>query len=106
LRREVNEEMELEQIPKAGSHEVDELLLFARNVTVFVAAVLFLLSLFPLRAAHTCKAVGYFFGSAAYLAELLLLTDFFRLKLPPSELFMVYAFGPLYILMGISTLLH
>ena len=38
-------------------------------------------------------------------SEVLLLTDCFRTRVPHSEMFMAYCFGPMYILLGISYLL-
>ena len=70
-----------------------------------VAAILFFISLFPVHSAHTCKAVAYFLGAGAYFSEILLLTDCFRTRVPHSEMFMAYCFGPMYILLGISYLL-
>ena len=45
-------------------------------------------------------------GAGAYVAEILILTDGFRRKVPQKELFMAYCFGPLYILLGLSYLLE
>ena len=49
--------------------------------------------------------VGYFFGAAAYLFEMSLLTDCFTESIDPKESFMAYCFGPMYVLMGISYLI-
>ena len=49
---------------------------------------------------------AYFLGAGAYFAEILVLTDGFRQKVPRKELFMAYCFGPLYILLGLSYLLE
>ena len=51
-------------------------------------------------------AIAYFCGAGAYVAEILILTDGFRRKVPQKELFMAYCFGPLYILLGLSYLLE
>ena len=52
------------------------------------------------------RAAAYFLGAGAYFAEILVLTDGFRRKVPQKELFMAYCFGPLYILLGLSYLLE
>jgi hypothetical protein len=46
------------------------------------------------------RAIGYFAGAGAYVCECLAITDCFQKKVPHTEMFMVYCFGPLYILMG------
>ena len=52
------------------------------------------------------RAAAYFLGAGAYFAEILVLTDGFRQRVPQKELFMAYCFGPLYILLGLSYLLE
>ena len=70
------------------------------------AAALFLAS-FTLADIHKLlRAIAYFCGAGAYVAEILILTDGFRRKVPQKELFMAYCFGPLYILLGLSYLLE
>lgn len=76
-----------------------------RNAAVAVAAVLFVLSLIHVPGSSILKAVAYFLGAAAYLGELLLLTDCFSHRIAHQELFMAYCFGPLYLLLGVSYLL-
>lgn len=78
------------------------IMLLFRNIFVGMAAVLFLCSLFFPAAKHTLKAIAYFLGAIAYLFECLLVTDCFHKKVPHEELFMIYCFGPLYLLLGIS----
>ena len=56
--------------------------------------------------AQLLRAAAYFLGAGAYFAEILVLTDGFRQKVPRKELFMAYCFGPLYILLGLSYLLE
>ncbi len=80
-------------------------MLIVRNVIVAAAVVLFLLSLILHDVSSTLKAIAYFCGAAAYAFECLLLTDFFRAEVPHQEMFMIYCFGPLYILLGISYIL-
>lgn len=75
-------------------------LLVARNGFVLAAVLLFLLSFFFAEFSHLFKALAYFLGAGAYLFECLLLTDCFEKKVPHTEMFMVYCFGPLYLLMG------
>lgn len=80
-------------------------ILLLRNSAVAVAAVLFVLSLIHVPGSSILKAVAYFLGAAAYLGEMLLLTDCFSHRIPYREMFMVYCFGPLYLLLGVSYLL-
>jgi len=79
-------------------------MLLARNIAAAVAGVLFLISIFDV--VLVIKALAYFTGSAAYILELVIMTECFKVKPNHDELFMIYVFGPLYILMGISYLLH
>ena len=74
-----------------------------RNAAVLLAAVLFLLSLASARCPGF-RAGGYLFGAAAYVCEIIVLTDGFKVKLPHAELFMPYCFGLLYLIMGVSQL--
>ncbi len=82
--------------------KLDYIMLLARNALVAVAAILFILSFFFHNIYHLLKAIAYFCGAAAYVFELLLLTDCFKIKVSHEEMFMVYCFGPLYILMGLG----
>lgn len=92
----------------AGSHHprAEHVILLLRNLAAGAAAALFLVSLFHLPCRYLLKAIAYFFGAAAYFCEILLLTDCFTQKVPHREMFMAYCFGPMYILLGISYLLH
>ena len=86
-----------------GLHpKIDYALLVLRNIFVVLAALIFLSSLLFDSAYTILKAVGYFCGAAAYIFESLAVTDCFRTKVPHTEMFMVYCFGPLYILMGLG----
>ena len=86
-----------------GLHpKIDYALLVLRNVFVGLAVILFLTSLFWHSAYNVLKAAGYFCGAAAYVFECLAVTDCFQTKVPHTEMFMVYCFGPLYILMGLG----
>lgn len=86
-----------------GSHPVfDYLWLLLRNLFVIGAALLFLLSFFFAGARNELKALGYLMGALAYVFECLAITDCFEKKVPHTEMFMVYCFGPLYILMGLG----
>ena len=69
-----------------------------RNVMVLLAAILFLLSF------ASDRSVGYLFGAIAYICEIMVLTDCFKVKIPHNELFMPYCFGPLYLIMGVGYL--
>lgn len=80
-------------------------MLILRNLLVGCAVVFFVLSLIFHSASHTLKAVAYFCGAGAYAFECLLLTDLFRTKVPHQEMFMIYCFGPLYLLLGVSYIL-
>ena len=93
-----------EQSPEEARRE--HILLIARNFAAGAAAVLFLAS-FALADIHKLlRAAAYFLGAGAYFAEILVLTNGFRRKVPRKELFMAYCFGPLYILLGLSYLLE
>ena len=93
---------EKEELPHGIHPKLDYALLVLRNVFVGAAALLFLLSFVFLDVYHLFKAVAYFFGAAAYLFECLAVTDCFQTKVPHTEMFMVYCFGPLYLMMGFS----
>ncbi len=97
---------EKEELPHGLHPKVDYALLVLRNVFVAAAAVLFLLSFIWHGAYATLKAIGYFCGAVAYLFECLAVTDCFQTKVPHTEMFMVYCFGPLYLLMGLNYILH
>jgi len=81
-------------------------MLMAQNAAVLVAVILFAISLFPGHNTHLIKAVAYFFGAVAYFCELMYHTNCFRNKIPRSESFMAFCFGPMYILLGISYIFH
>lgn len=81
---------------------VDYILLILRNFFVFVAVILFVISFFVHDGFNIFRSTGYFFGAGAYLFECLAVTDCFQTKIPHTEMFMVYCFGPLYILMGLG----
>ena len=86
-----------------GLHpKIDYILLVLRNIFTALAVILFLCSLIPNNAHNIFKAIGYFSGAAAYVFECFAVTDCFQTKVPHTEMFMVYCFGPLYILMGLS----
>lgn len=76
-----------------------------RNLFVFLAAVLFLLS-FVVSEAHLFRGIAYLFGAGAYFFELVMLTEGFSHHVPRREAFMALCFGPLYILMGLAYLLE
>ena len=90
-----------------GVHpRLEHVILYLRNLAVGAAAVLFLASIRHAAHAAELKAVAYFLGALAYLGEILILTDCFRRRVPHREMFMAYCFGPLYLLLGVSYLLH
>ena len=94
-----------EELTQGLHPKVDYALLVLRNVFVAVAVLFFVVSLFLHGAHNILKAVGYFAGAVAYLFECLAVTDCFQTKVPHTEMFMVYCFGPLYILMGLGYML-
>lgn len=98
----LSEEELIAQSPHKGRLHV---ILRLRNGAVAAAAVLFLASLIHVPGSSMFKAVAYFLGAAAYLGEILLLTDCFSHRIPHREMFMAYCFGPLYLLLGVSYLL-
>ena len=89
-----------------------------RNVMVLLAAILFLLSFAMVVSFFTpliqviygipLAVIGgleiYLFGAIAYICEIMVLTDCFKVKIPHNELFMPYCFGPLYLIMGVGYL--
>lgn len=86
-----------------GLHpKIDYVLLVFRNLFVVLAVIFFITAFFISGAYNALKAIGYFCGAAAYIFECLAVTDCFQTKVPHTEMFMVYCFGPLYILMGIG----
>ena len=86
-----------------GLHpKIDYALLILRNIFSGVAVFLFLLSFFLGDIQNLLKSIAYFCGAGAYLFECLAVTDCFQTKVPHTEMFMVYCFGPLYILMGFN----
>lgn len=83
----------------------EKFFLLLRNSFVVVVGLLFMASFF-VESHHLFRGVAYIFGAIAYSSELLILTDCFRKRVPHRELFMIYIFGPLYILMGIGYFLE
>ncbi|MBR3692702.1 MAG: hypothetical protein IKL89_08430 [Clostridia bacterium] len=96
---------ELEEINEGLHPHIDFALLLLRNFFVAAAAILFLVEIFLHGGHTTLKAVAYLSGGLAYIFECLGVTDCFMKKVPHSEMFMVYCFGPLYVLMGLAYIL-
>ena len=96
---------EEELISHSHHKKMEHYILYIRNVAVALAVICFMVSLAHLSFSHLLKAIGYFLGAAAYIAEIALLTDVFSKKMPHHEMFMAYCFGPMYILLGISYLI-
>lgn len=94
-----------EELTHTGHHRRDYIMLVLRNFLVTMAVLLFVLSFFFDDIYHTLKGIAYFCGAGAYAFECLLVTNCFKTKVPHEELFMVYCFGPLYILMGLGYIL-
>ena len=80
--------------------------LLLRNLFVLSATVLFLVSILFDHSNGALKFAAYLLGMAAYCCEFLYLTKGFHEKIPHDEMFMVYCFAPLYLLLGFSYLLH
>lgn len=95
----------LKDLSKAVHPKIDFLMLMLRNVCAGVAVSLFLIEFFLHGGHDTLKAVAYFIGAAAYIFECLAVTDCFKCKVRHTEMFMVYCFGPLYLLMGLDYIL-
>ncbi len=93
---------EKEELTQGLHPKVDYALLIMRNVLVGAATVLFLLSFATHEVGNLLKGIAYFCGAAAYIFECLAVTDCFLKKVPHTEMFMVYCFGPLYLLMGLG----
>ena len=91
---------------KPEASRMEHVMLIARNIAAGAAAALFLASFLLPEIHKTLRAIAYFCGAGAYVAEILILTDGFRRKVPQKELFMAFCFGPLYILLGLSYLLE
>ena len=93
---------ERNELPHVIHPKIDYIVLVLRNIFVALAALLFTISFFVGDAYNIFKAIAYFCGTGAYLFECLAVTDCFQTKVPHTEMFMVYCFGPLYLLMGFS----
>ena len=84
--------------------------LYYRNIAVFVAAILFTMSLIPIvqdwYIGLPLKSVAYFVGATAYWFEYMILTGGLKHKPPRNHMFMPNVFGIMYIILGISYILH
>ena len=85
---------EIEDLSHMTHPKIDYMLLVLRNAFVLAAAILFILSFFLHGAYNALKAAGYFCA-----------TDCFKTKVEHHEMFMVYCFGPLYLIMGLNYIL-
>lgn len=105
-------DIEAEAVNENSTHNVHQhRLLIMRNICVGVAALLFLLSLLPVTVlphsfVYPLRGIAYLFGAAAYVSELMVLSNLFRHKQAFRHMFMPYVFGVLYLLLGISYLRH
>ena len=97
---------EPELIQQSRHKTVERVYLWIRNICVAISAVIFILSFFIHNYQSLLRGVAYIFGAVAYFSEFGILTDNFTRKVPHKELFMVYCFGPLYVLMGLAYLLE
>ena len=93
---------EKEEIQQLHNPKVGYMLILLRNILSVFAVVLFVISLFADGLHSVFKSVGYFCGAGAYVFECLAATDCFKTKVPHTEMFMIYCFGPLYVLLGFS----
>ncbi len=91
-----------QDLPHKLHPKIDYILLVLRNIFVALAAILFLVSFAIHEVQYLIKGIAYFCGAAAYVFECFAATDCFQTKVPHTEMFMVYCFGPLYILMGLG----
>ena len=95
----------IEVLEPEKPRQLEHRLMLLRNGMVLVAALLFLISL---NSAYSelLKGVAYFFGAVAYGSELAILTDCFNRKKSWHEMFMPGIFGVLYVVLGVSYVLH
>lgn len=93
---------EKEDLAQMAHPKADYIMLIFRNIFAFCAMVLFVVSFFLSSSFNYIKAIAYLCGAVAYIFELLALTDCFRTRVGHHEMFMVYCFGPLYLLMGLG----
>ena len=77
-----------ESIQQSRHKRLEHVILLIRNLAAALAVVLFAVSLFR--------------DPWAYVCEIVILTDCFHTKVPHSEMFMAYCFGPMYLLLGVS----
>jgi len=87
-----------------GKSALTQVILCVRNALVVFAVTMFLLSFAG--KSEPLRAIGYISGALAYVCEILVLTDCFKVKIPHNELFMPYCFGPLYLIMGVGYLMR
>lgn len=80
--------------------------LILRNGFTVAATVMFMISILFDHRSPVLKFAAYLAGMVAYFCEFGFLTKGFHQKVPHDEMFMVYCFAPLYLLLGISYLLH
>lgn len=77
-----------------------------RNIFTLIATILFIVSILFNHKNMVLKFAAYLCGMLAYIFEFVALTDGFKKRIPHDELFMIYCFAPLYLLLGVSYLLH
>lgn len=94
-----------EFIDNSHFHAIAEFVVWGRNVAVLIALILFLITIFN-HDLTKLRAAAYMCGAVAYFFETVEMTEYFKHRPPLKEMFMVYCFGPLYIIMGISYLVH
>ncbi len=106
LLQEINNTLVEEELIEQGGHKkLEKTALLIRNIAVLASFIIFIVSVFCPPYNNIIKAIAYFAGTVAYFCEIMLLTDCFSKKVAPSEMFMAYCFGPLYLIMGLSYLI-
>ncbi len=94
-----------EEITHNSHPKLTHILLILRNIFVSISAILLIISIILHQPKDNLKAIAYFCGGTAYILELLAVTDCLKTKVPYREMFMIYCFGPLYLIMGLSYIL-
>lgn len=88
----------------------DKKLLLLRNILCVISATLFLIAIFSQNAndeLHVIlRCIAYIFGGLAYVSEILVLTDKFKVNPGIRIMFMPYLFGVLYFLLSLSYFEH
>lgn len=92
-----------------AENAAEKRMLNIQNISTFAAVILFLSARFISALADfkiLLTAIAYTLGAIAYLMESMILTDCFTRHHHAKELFMPYALGTLYLILGISYFLQ